>query len=59
MANENVGDRRTIYSKVWEQAAHDLSIIYGPGKYRGLSARVQGFVPVPDGLIRAHGIGMH
>ncbi len=56
----DVDGRRAIYGKVWEQEAHDLPITYlwTWKNIVGLSAKVQGFEPIPDGLIRVQGISL-
>jgi peptide/nickel transport system substrate-binding protein len=56
----DIDSRRVIYGKVWEQAAHDLPITYlwTWKNIAGLSAKVQGFVPIADGLIRIQGISL-
>ena len=43
-----------------EQLAEDLPIVYlnNPKNIVGMSARVTGFRPVPDGMIRLQGIGL-
>jgi peptide/nickel transport system substrate-binding protein len=55
-----IDDRRAIYSKVWEQEAHELPITYlwTWKNIAGLSAKVQGFEPISDGLIRVQGISL-
>jgi len=47
-----------IYKKVAELAERDLPImlLYTPMNIVGTSAKLSGFVPVPDGLIRPQGI---
>ncbi len=56
----DVTTRRDIYAKIWEQEAKELPITYlwTWKNIVGLSAKVQGFVPVPDGLIRVQGLRM-
>ena len=56
----DVDKRRALYTKLWEQARQDLPIIY---IYQwqnivGMSAKVTGFTPVPDGLIRLQGVSL-
>ena len=48
------------YAKVMRQEHKDLPIIYvyNPVNIVGMSARLQGFRPVPDGLIRLQGLSM-
>jgi peptide/nickel transport system substrate-binding protein len=50
--------RRALYAKVFARLHDDLPIIYlyTPGNIVGMSARVQGFVPVADGMIRLAGV---
>ncbi len=49
-----VAERRALYGRLWAQETQDLAIIYlwSWRNIAGLSARVTGFVPVADGLIR-------
>jgi peptide/nickel transport system substrate-binding protein len=56
----NVDDRRAIYGTLWQQEVHDLPITYlwTWKNIVGLSAKVEGFVPIPDGLIRVQGISV-
>ena len=57
---QDVAGRRALYGKVMEQARQDLPIIYmwNQKNVVGMSARVTGFRPVPDGLIRLQGISL-
>ena len=50
--------RRAQYAKMMEQERKDLPIIYlyHPVNVVGLSAKLAGFRPVPDGLIRLQGL---
>ncbi|MEJ0017830.1 MAG: ABC transporter substrate-binding protein [Acetobacteraceae bacterium] len=50
--------RRALYEKVWAIEGQDLPITYlwTWKNIAGLSAKVQGFTPIPDGLIRVQGI---
>ena len=52
--------RRAIYETMWAQERADLPVTYlwGWRNIAGLSARVTGFVPVPDGLVRLQGLGL-
>jgi peptide/nickel transport system substrate-binding protein len=54
----DVAARRAIYEKLWAQESADLPITYlwSWRNIAGVSARVTGFVPVPDGLIRLQGL---
>ena len=57
---QDVAGRRALYDKVLEQASKDLPIVYlnNPKNVVGMSARVTGFRPVPDGMIRLQGLGL-
>jgi peptide/nickel transport system substrate-binding protein len=52
--------RRALYDQILQQARQDLPIVYlwNPKNIVGLSARVTGFRPVPDGLIRLQGVSL-
>jgi peptide/nickel transport system substrate-binding protein len=52
--------RRALYAKMWAQLRQDLPIIYlhTPVNIVGLSAKLTGFRPVPDGLIRLQGLAL-
>jgi peptide/nickel transport system substrate-binding protein len=52
--------RTALYAKVSAQLEVDLPImyLYAPANIVGLSAKISGFVPVPDGLIRLRGASM-
>jgi peptide/nickel transport system substrate-binding protein len=56
----DVAARRGLYAKVWEVEGKDLPITYlwTWKNIVGMSAKVQGFVPIPDGLIRVQGLQM-
>jgi peptide/nickel transport system substrate-binding protein len=53
-----IAERRAIYQKVWQQEAQDLPITYlwTWKNIAGISAKIRGFVPIPDGLIRVQGL---
>ena len=57
---QDVAGRRVLYDQALEQISKDLPIVYlnNPKNVVGMSARVTGFRPVPDGLIRLQGIGL-
>ena len=46
--------------QVWEALRHDLPItyLYSPRNIVAMSAKLQGFRPVPDGMIRIQGMEM-
>ena len=55
-----VAERRALYAKMWQQERADLPLIYlwTPVNIVGLSAKLTGFKPVPDGMIRLQGLEM-
>ena len=59
-AVQDVAGRRALYGQILQQTRQDLPIIYldNPKNIVGLSARVTGFRPIPDGLIRLQGLGL-
>ena len=59
-AVQDMAARRGLYSQIVEQLSADLPIVYlnNPKNVVGMSARVTGFRPVPDGLIRLQGVGL-
>jgi peptide/nickel transport system substrate-binding protein len=52
--------RKALYDQMWTQAAKDLPITYlwTPRNIVGMSAKLHGFRPVPDGMIRLQGLEM-
>ncbi len=54
----DVDQRRAVFAKVFTQLHEDQPIIYlyAPRWLFGLSAKVQGFVPVADGMLRLNGV---
>jgi peptide/nickel transport system substrate-binding protein len=56
----DLAKRREVYAKMWQQEAQDLPITYLwiPRNIVGMSAKLQGFRPVPDGMIRLQGLEM-
>jgi len=56
----DVAGRRAIYAKLAEKLEQDLPLIYlFSGKaIVGMSTKVNGFVPVPDGLVRPQGMSI-
>lgn len=59
-AVSDVAARRAIYAKLWTQETQDLAVTYlwSWRNIAGMSARVQGFVPIPDGLVRLQGLSL-
>ncbi len=54
----DVGQRRALYGKLAAKVNEDVPLmyLYAPRAVFGLSAKVSGFVPVPDNIIRPQGI---
>ena len=57
---QDVAGRRALYDQILEQLSKDLPIVYmtNPKNVVGLSVRVTGYRPLPDGMIRLQGIGL-
>lgn len=57
-AETDIAKRRALYGKIAAQANLDLPIIYlySPKNIIGMSTKVGGFSPVPDGLVRVKGL---
>jgi peptide/nickel transport system substrate-binding protein len=56
----DLAKRKADYFKVWAQIQQDLPItyLYNPRNIMAMSAKLQGFRPVPDGMIRLQGLEM-
>jgi peptide/nickel transport system substrate-binding protein len=56
----DIAKRKLLYGQMWPQVQHDLPITYlwTPTNIVGMSARLTGFRPVPDGMIRLQGLEM-
>ena len=56
----DVAQRRDLYAKMWAQETQDTPRIYLwiPKNIVGMSAKLSGFVAVPDGMIRLQGLQM-
>ncbi|MGI4950739.1 MAG: ABC transporter substrate-binding protein [Janthinobacterium lividum] len=54
------GRRKALYAEIMQQAAQDLPILYiwQLENVVGLSAKVTGFVPMSDGMIRLQGVSL-
>jgi peptide/nickel transport system substrate-binding protein len=54
----DVGERRALYAKLWELARADLPLMYlwTTKNVVGMKRGLDGFVQVPDGLIRLRGV---
>src|SRR6185312_3006604 len=52
--------RRALYDQMWPELRKDLPLTYlwTPRNIVGMSARLHGFRPVPDGMIRVQGLEM-
>ena len=56
----DVAKRRADYFKVWAELRRDLPLTYlcNPRNIVAMSAKLQGYRPVPDGMIRMQGLEM-
>jgi peptide/nickel transport system substrate-binding protein len=56
----DVSKRRADYHQVWSELQRDLPItyLYNGRNIVGMTARLQGFRPIPDGMIRIQGMEM-
>jgi peptide/nickel transport system substrate-binding protein len=56
----DVKARQALYAKVAVQENKDLPLVYlyVPKNIVGMSTKISGFVPVPDGMIRLQGLSM-
>ncbi len=56
----DVATRKAVYAQMWQQEAQDLPVTYlwTPSNIMGMSAKLQGFRAVPDGMIRLQGLEM-
>jgi peptide/nickel transport system substrate-binding protein len=56
----DLNNRKALYSQMWTHVTKDLPITYlwTPRNIVGMSAKLQGFRPVPDGMIRLQGLEM-
>ena len=56
----DVASRKALYAQMWQQEGKDLPITYLwiPRNIVGMSAKLQGFRPIPDGMIRVQGLEM-
>lgn len=54
----DVAQRKQAYDRMWRQEAQDLPIVYlwNPKNIVGMSKRLVGFRPIPDGMIRLQGL---
>jgi peptide/nickel transport system substrate-binding protein len=59
-ATIDLAKRKAIYAQMWPELRKDLPVTYlwAPSNIVGMSARLQGFRPVPDGMIRVQGLEM-
>jgi peptide/nickel transport system substrate-binding protein len=55
-----IAQRNAAYKTMWEQERQDLPIIYlyTLKNTPAMTARLEGFRPIPDGLIRLQGLSM-
>jgi peptide/nickel transport system substrate-binding protein len=56
----DVAKRKADYFKVWAELRRDLPLtyLYNPRNIVAMSAKLQGYRPVPDGMIRVQGLEM-
>ena len=56
----DLAKRKASYDQMWPILRQDLPITYlwSPRNIMGLSAKVTGFRPVPDGMIRLQGLAL-
>ncbi len=56
----DAGQRNALYKQMWEQERQDLPIIYiyNPKNTPAMTAKLKGFRPIPDGMIRLQGLEM-
>jgi peptide/nickel transport system substrate-binding protein len=56
----DIAGRRAIYAKLATKLEQDLPLIYlyAPANIVAMSTRVNGFAPVPDGLVRPQGMSI-
>ncbi|HEX5326287.1 MAG TPA: ABC transporter substrate-binding protein [Acetobacteraceae bacterium] len=56
----DIAKRRDLYAQVWHQEREDLPLLYlwNPKNIVGMRKTVEGFVQVPDGLIRLQGVSI-
>ena len=59
-AISDVAQRRALYGEMWQQTRQDLPILYlwQQKNLVGMSAKVTGFKPVSDGMIRLQGVSL-
>ena len=59
-AISDVAQRRAIYADMWTIESQDLAILYlwQSKNIVGMSAKVSGFRPIADGMIRLQGVGL-
>jgi peptide/nickel transport system substrate-binding protein len=56
----DLAKRKPLYAQMWRQLQQDLPITYlwNGRNIMGMSAKLQGFRPVPDGMVRLQGLEM-
>jgi peptide/nickel transport system substrate-binding protein len=56
----DVAKRKALYAQMWPELEKDLPITYlwNARNIVGMSAKLQGFRPIPDGMIRVQGLEM-
>lgn len=58
--SQDLAERRRAYEQIMQQTQQDLPIVYlwNLKNVVGMSARVTGFRPIPDGMIRLQGVSL-
>jgi peptide/nickel transport system substrate-binding protein len=56
----DIGERRIVYQQAWELLRRDLPVtfLYSPRNIVAMTAKLTGFRPIPDGMIRLQGLEM-
>lgn len=56
----DVAKRKALYAQMWQQEQKDLALTYlwTPANIVGMSAKLTGFRPIPDGMIRIQGLAL-
>jgi peptide/nickel transport system substrate-binding protein len=56
----DLAQRKAVYAQMWPQLRQDLPITYlwTPSNIAAMSAKLTGFRPVPDGMIRLQGLAI-
>ena len=54
----DLAKRRALYRQIWPELREDLPLtyLYNPRNIVAMTAKLNGFRPVPDGMIRIQGL---